>query len=268
MVQPARGDQLGARKSFKITETPEGFWPRKQAPTTSSDRPGRRGSKQASSWPGLCSTRRRTGPRGASWDPRPEATGPAGTHLHGQPQLLDPVLPFLRPGARFSVVPPQEVAPHQEAGLPLLWPVPHDLWGSAVEVGAVRGRRAPSEGLAGAGPATHLVDAIVPVALGGRVLAVLATLHVPHHPHRLPGPPVLGLGPLAVVDGGAAVQSQRPVGRAGAPQGVGWIASPRPLEERVPLSPPEPVTVTFGKWVTADGSQVQRRSGGASAVSL
>lgn len=49
------------------------------------------------------------------------------THLHGQPQLLDPVLPFLCPGARFIVVPPQKVAPHQEARFPLLGPVPHDL---------------------------------------------------------------------------------------------------------------------------------------------
>lgn len=37
---------------------------------------------------------------------------------------------------------------------------------------------------------------------------MFASLDVPDHPHRLPRPPVLGLGPVLVVDGGTAVQSQ------------------------------------------------------------
>lgn len=39
---------------------------------------------------------------------------------------------------------------------------------------------------------------------------MFASFDVPHHPDRLPGSPVLGLGPALVVDGSAAVQSQRP----------------------------------------------------------
>lgn len=52
---------------------------------------------------------------------------PALAHLHGQPQLLDAVLPLLRPGPGLVIVPPQEVAPHEKAGLALLRPVFHHL---------------------------------------------------------------------------------------------------------------------------------------------
>lgn len=59
---------------------------------------------------------------------------------------------------------------------------------------------------------SHLVDAVVSVALQGRVLAVLAALDAPDHAHRLPRAPVLGLGALLVIDGRAAVQGQRSAG--------------------------------------------------------
>ena len=72
------------------------------------------------------------------------------------------------------------------------------------------------------GPA-HLVDAVVPVALDGCILAVLAALDVPHHADWLPRPPVLGLGPFEVVDGSKAVESQGPVGQ-GRP--MLWTVSP------------------------------------------
>lgn len=138
----------------------------------------------------------------------------ACTHLHGQSQLLDPVLPFLRPGARFLVVPPQKIAPYQEAGLPLLRPVPHNLWEVTARVSVTwdwRWRR----WAVGTGRTSHLVDAVVPVTLGGGVFAVLAALDVAHHPDWLPRAPVLGLGPFAFVDGGAAVESQCPAGEVG-----------------------------------------------------
>ena len=72
------------------------------------------------------------------------------------------------------------------------------------------------------GPA-HLIDAVVPVALDGRILAVLAALDVPHHADWLPRPPVLGLGPFEVVDGGKAVESQSPAGQGGP---MLWTVSP------------------------------------------
>lgn len=70
--------------------------------------------------------------------------------------------------------------------------------------------------LAGTGRTSHLIDAVVPVAFGGSVFAVLAALDIAHHADRLPRAPVLGLRPFAVVDGSTAVESQCPAGRAGA----------------------------------------------------
>ena len=54
-------------------------------------------------------------------------SGLAATHLHGQPQLLDPVLALLGPGPRLHVISTEEEAPHQEARLALLGPVPDNL---------------------------------------------------------------------------------------------------------------------------------------------
>lgn len=68
----------------------------------------------------------------------------------------------------------------------------------------------------GTGRTTHLVDAIIPVALGRGIFAVLAALDIAHHPDRLPRPPVLGLSPFAVIDGGTAVESQRSARTVGA----------------------------------------------------
>lgn len=123
---------------LRSQETRESFRPRRQAPTVPSDWPGKPGCEQDSVGPRLCGRRLRMG-----W---------AWAHLHGQPQLLDPVFPFLRPWARFSVIPPQEIAPYQKAGLALLWPVPHHLWGSPGEVGGGGASRSRA-GSAGAGPA-------------------------------------------------------------------------------------------------------------------
>lgn len=100
MVQPARCHQPRAWKSFRM----RGTW------------------RAGPSWldtqcPGPGAGRAAICQRG--WE--------CMTHLHGQPQLLDPVLPLLGPRPRLDIVPTQEEAPHQEARLALLGPVPHHL---------------------------------------------------------------------------------------------------------------------------------------------
>ena len=47
----------------------------------------------------------------------------SNTNLHLQPQLCRPFLSSLGPWGRGGVISPHQVPPHQEPGLPLLWPV-------------------------------------------------------------------------------------------------------------------------------------------------
>ena len=63
--------------------------------------------------------------------------------------------------------------------------------------------------------AAYLVDAVVPVALLGGVLADAPALGAPHHAHRLPLSPVPRLGAVFVIERRVAVQCQRPVGGGG-----------------------------------------------------
>lgn len=42
---------------------------------------------------------------------------------------------------------------------------------------------------------------------------MFAALDAPDHAHRLPRPPVLGLSPVLLVDGGTAVQGQGSAGK-------------------------------------------------------
>lgn len=55
---------------------------------------------------------------------------------------------------------------------------------------------------------SHLVDAVVSVAVFGAELAMLAALGAAHHPDRLACLPVFGLGPVLLVHRRVAVQSQ------------------------------------------------------------
>lgn len=74
----------------------------------------------------------------------------------------------------------------------------------------------------------HLVDAVVAVSLLGGVLADAPPLGAAHHPHRLPRPPVLGLGSEFVVERRVTVEGQRPAegteeGRKGGNKGEGGV---------------------------------------------
>lgn len=63
-------------------------------------------------------------------------------------------------------------------------------------------------------PGSHLVDAVVAVSLFGGVFADAPPLGAAHHPHRLPCPPVLGLGSEFVIEWCVAVEGQRPADRS------------------------------------------------------
>lgn len=82
-------------------------------------------------------------------------------------------------------------------------------------------------------PGSHLVDAVVAVSLLGGILADAPPLGAAHHPHRLPRPPVLGLGSEFVIERRVAVEGQCPaegrdegrVGGGGEEEELGEVGS-------------------------------------------
>lgn len=60
------------------------------------------------------------------------------------------------------------------------------------------------------GQIAHLVNAVVAVAVFGRVLAVFASFGAAHDSHRFPSFPVFGLGAFLLIHRRVAVQSKSP----------------------------------------------------------